>query len=100
MIDIGNQLMEHFRVDILGENFELKSDVSEDDVYEIVRYVDEKMRQAVSEGKSTSKEKAAILAALNIAEEFFKEKKESDKTGKMVKEKSERLIELINSEVS
>ncbi len=92
--------MRRFRVDILGEDFEVKSDAPEHEVLEIARYVDERMHEAVSEGRSTSREKAAVLAALNIAEEFFKQREKADRTRKEVEERSDRLLELIRREVN
>ena len=91
--------MKRFRVDILGEGFEVRSDASEQKVREIAQYVDGKMREAVSEGRSTSREKAAVLAAMNIAEEFFKEQEEIKRSRKEMEERSERLLELIKREV-
>jgi len=90
--------MKRFRVDILGEDFEVQSDAPEDMVLEIARYVDEKMRDAISSGRSTSREKAAVLAALNIAEEFFNEKREFKKSRKELEERSGRLVELIKQQ--
>ena len=91
--------MKRFQVDILGEEFEVQSDAPEDTVFEIAHYVDEKMREAVSSGRSTSREKAAVLAALNIAEEFFNEKREIKKSRKELEERSGKLLELIKRQI-
>lgn len=88
-----------YQVDILGEVLEVRSDSNEEDVLKIVKYVDEKMRLAVSEGKSTSREKAAVLAALNIAEEFFREKISELKTKEEVEERLGRLIDMIQKQI-
>jgi len=91
--------MKQFQVNILGEDFEVRTDAREDEVLEIAGYVNEKMREAISNGRSTSREKAAVLAALNIAEEFFKQRKEARKTKEEVEERSNRLLGLIRREV-
>jgi cell division protein ZapA len=91
--------MKQFRVDILGEGFDIKTDAPEEFVLEIAKFVDEKMREAVSEGRSPSREKAAILAAMNIAEDYFKEKETSVNTKKEVEERSERLLNFIHAKM-
>jgi len=92
--------MKRFRVNILGNEFEVRSDAPESKVHEIAGYVDDKMRQAISQGRSKSPEKAAVLAALNIAEEYFREVDSTEKTRKEVEDRSDRLLDLIRSELN
>jgi len=91
--------MKRYKVDILGEEFEVRSNGSAEKVRNIAQYVDEKMQQAVNVGRSTSREKAAILAALNIAEELFNEKDSTEKGKKLLEEKSDKLLELVQKEL-
>jgi cell division protein ZapA len=60
-----------YEVDIAGMAFKLLSEQREDLVHEMVDYVDLKIREAMQFSKNASLPGAAVLAALNIAEELF-----------------------------
>ncbi len=91
--------MKRYTVNILGEDFEVKSDSSDEKVRNIAQYVDEKMQQATNTGRSTSREKAAILAALNIAEDYFDHRHSTEKEKKLLEEKSDKLLELVQKQL-
>jgi cell division protein ZapA len=59
-------------VDIHGQRYPIRSELDPDYVAELARYVDEKMRAAARETPSGETLKVAVLAALNIADEFFR----------------------------
>ncbi len=62
-------------VRIMDSEYSVSGSVDEEYTKEIARYVDEKMRQIASKHPYPSSAKVAILAALNIADELFDEKK-------------------------
>ncbi len=62
------------RVSIVGEDYTLKSDVSPERTREIAAYVDQAIRQVMSSASVVESHKAAILAALSITDELFKER--------------------------
>ncbi len=62
------------RVSIVGEEYTLKSDVSPDRTREIAAYVDQAIRGVMQSASVVESHKAAILAALMITDELFKER--------------------------
>ena len=59
-------------VDIHGQRYPIKSSLDAAYVAELAAYVDEKMRLALQECPSGDTLKVAVLAALNIADEYFR----------------------------
>jgi cell division protein ZapA len=60
-----------YELNIAGLNFRLRSSHDEQTVQQLVNFVDDKMKQAMQSTKSGSFQTAALLAALNIAEELI-----------------------------
>ena len=59
-------------VEIHGQRYPIRSSLDAAYVAELAAYLDEKMRLAVKECPSGDTLKIAVLAALNIADEFFR----------------------------
>ena len=59
-------------VEIHGHRYPIRSGLAPDYVAELAAYVDEKMRLAARESPAGDTLKLAVLAALNIADEFFR----------------------------
>lgn len=59
-------------VEIHGQRYPIRSGLDPEYVAELAAYVDEKMRLASRECSAGETLKLAILAALNIADEFFR----------------------------
>ena len=62
------------RVTIVGEEYTIKSDLSSERTREVAAYVDAAIRQVMSSASVVESHKAAILAALSITDELFKER--------------------------
>ena len=60
-----------FEVNLAGVPLKLKTGQDPDVVKKLVAYVDKKVQEALPATKSGSIQNAALLAALNIAEELF-----------------------------
>ncbi|NLH49481.1 MAG: cell division protein ZapA [Myxococcales bacterium] len=60
-------------VQILGRKMMLATDSNEDYVREIAEYVNDKMQRIETEAAGSSSLNVAILTALDIADEFFKQ---------------------------
>ncbi len=60
-----------FEVQIAGVSLRLKSSHDEQTVKELVRLVDEKIREALPLTKTGSIQNASILASLNLAEDYL-----------------------------
>jgi cell division protein ZapA len=62
-------------VRIMDSDYTVTGNVDEEYTKEIARYVDQKMREIAEKLSYPSSAKVAILAALNIADELFDERK-------------------------
>ena len=62
------------RVTICGEEYTLKSDASPEHTRAVAAYVDAAIRQVMGSAAVVESHKAAILAALSITDELFRER--------------------------
>jgi len=90
------------RVEILGREYTVKSDEGEERVRKIAEYVNEKIKKISETTKTISTLNVAILAALDIANEYFEAREGHGDLSRRVEKiemKSGRLIEIINSKI-
>jgi cell division protein ZapA len=59
-------------VEIRGQQYPIRSNLDPRYVAELASYVDDRMRVAAEAAPSTDALRVAVLAALNIADEFFR----------------------------
>ncbi|MEO6162744.1 MAG: cell division protein ZapA [Candidatus Binatia bacterium] len=59
-------------VEILGQKFTISSDAEEGYMLKVAGYVDGKMHELMQASKPVAKTNVAMLAALNIADEFHR----------------------------
>jgi cell division protein ZapA len=59
-------------VEILGQKFTIASDAEEGYMIKVAGYVDGKMQELMRSPKSVAKTNVAMLAALNIADEYHR----------------------------
>ncbi len=90
------------RVEILGREYTVKSDEGEERVKKIAEYVNEKLKRISENTKTISTLNVAILAAMDIANEYFEVLEGHNSLTQKVEKievKSSRLIEMINSKI-
>jgi cell division protein ZapA len=68
--------MEQIEVHIFGQTYVIKGDASPEYMKEIAQFVDAQLKEVYSHFPNITPLKAAILAALNIADELHKTKHE------------------------
>ena len=66
------------RVTILNDEYMIRSDTSAEHTRAVAQYVDRAIRQVMSTGTVVESNKAAILAALQIAGELFEARELAD----------------------
>ena len=59
-------------VEILGQKFTISSEAEEGYMLKIAGYVDGKMQELIQNSKPAAKSNVAMLAALNIADEYHR----------------------------
>jgi cell division protein ZapA len=89
-------LKKRFDVRILGQELSVVSDSGDEHVADVVRYVNDKMDEAGKAAGSKNTLNIAILAALNIADEYLRMKVAKENIYNQLENRSERLISLIN----
>lgn len=90
---------ESIRVNIFGAEYPIRGDADPDYIEEIARYVDAKMRDVSKHLSLPSMTKVAILTALNIADELFKERAEREKTVSQLEERTAEISGLLEKEL-
>jgi len=83
------------RVQIFGQTYVIRGELGESYVKKLAAYVDEKMR-AISDATSTvDTQKAAVLAALAIADELHSAQKDRSDREELLREQAERCLTLV-----
>jgi cell division protein ZapA len=83
------------RVRILENEYLIKSDVDIEEVERIARFVDDKLREIQSNTNGLSDKNTAILAAFDIANDYFQlQKDESDRLRKL-----QERVEALNCQI-
>ncbi|MFW6123921.1 MAG: cell division protein ZapA [Acidobacteriota bacterium] len=87
-------------IEIFDQKFRIKVKGAEDEKYvsHLTSYVDKKMRKVAVKSKSNDTVKIAVLAALNIADEFFLSQKKLDKLNEAIGQ-MEREIESLEERI-
>lgn len=88
------------KVNIYGTEYPIKGDVDVEYIGQVAEYVDRKMREVDQSSAAKSSLKVAILAALNIADELFRERGEKENLVKRFESATDRLSQLLNENLS
>ncbi len=80
----------------MGQKFVVRSESSEEYINEVAQYVDQKMNEVVKSSNAVASLNVAILAAMNIADEFMKYKMQKEKQWSSAEKKIKDVIELID----
>lgn len=83
------------KLTIYGTEYPIKGDTDVDYIKEVAGYVDKKMHEVERNTSAKSSLKVAILAALNIADELFRERSEKENSIKKFEDRIDRLSKLI-----
>ena len=82
-------------VEIAGQRYPIRSALDERYVTELAAYVDQKMRAASDSAPASDTLGLAVLVALNIADEFFREREQSSSGGDL-RERAVRLERIVD----
>ena len=89
------------KVNILGQEYFIKSSAKSNYFKEVSRYVNKKMKEIIDGGvdPNTQQLKIAVLACMNITDELLSYKKESDTLLTQIGLKSSTIIEYIDDKL-
>jgi len=83
------------KVQIFGQSYTISGELDDSYVRTLAAYVDEKMQTIANNTSTIDTQKAAVLAALSIADELFSSKKERGNREELLKEQAERCLTLV-----
>jgi cell division protein ZapA len=86
-------------VNILGQDYTVKTDADKEYIQKIAKYVHEKMDEIVRNTKTVSTLNTAILAALNIADDLFKEVEKREELLAEVETRSRAIVKTIDAQL-
>ena len=86
------------KVQILGQNFTLSSDSDEAYINKIAEYVEKKVHEILDYSKAIATFNAAILAALNIADEYHHLKQTQETLVDKISQLSQRVSETLGED--
>ncbi|KPL03307.1 MAG: hypothetical protein AMJ90_03335 [candidate division Zixibacteria bacterium SM23_73_2] len=80
------------RVNIMGEEYPIKADADRSYILQVASYVDSKMQDVSNRISVHSPVKVAVLTAMNIADELFRERQDKDKKLSDIEERAQSLL--------
>ncbi len=80
-------------VEIYGQTYKIKGSGGKEYIQQLAEYVDKEMKEISDITDTIDSLKVAILAAINITDEYLKTKKELQRTERVLSEKIEKLIQ-------
>jgi cell division protein ZapA len=85
------------KVNIFGEDYAIKGDTETLYIQQVAQYVDQKMKEVSERLANKLPLRVAVLAAMNITDELFKEREDKEKKLLNVEEKAQLLAEQLES---
>ena len=89
-------MKKRFHIKLLGQELSVLSDSGDEHVAKVVKYVNDSIEEVKINSNNFNSLNIAILAALNIADEYLKSKAFEESKYSQLENRSERLIDLIN----
>ena len=83
------------KITVLGQELSVLSDSEDEQVANVVQFVNEKVEEVLRSGNGLKTLNVAILAALNISEELLKLKGVNRELCDQLESRAEKLIQLI-----
>lgn len=96
---MSGQNKERVVVEIYGQYYTMKGDSSSSHMRMIAGYVDNKMRQIAAANPRLDTNKLAVLAALNMADEYFRLRMEYEELIKLLEETAQEAEEAEEEEL-
>jgi cell division protein ZapA len=83
------------KVQIYGQTYTIVGELDEAYVQQLAAYVDARMQAIAGMTSTVDTQKAAVLAALSIADELHSSRKEKGEREELLKEQAERCLTLV-----
>jgi cell division protein ZapA len=89
--------MKSIQVEIFNQSYNVRGDLDEAYVAELAHYVDGKMRSVAAATRTVDSLRIAVLAALNIADEFHALRQRRASAEDDLRFRAERCLQLVDS---
>lgn len=86
-------------VKIYGHEYTLKGEAEPEYVEKVAEFVDRKMHEVAGSSSLVSTTKIAILAAINVADELFRERRKRQEALALLDDKTGRIASLLEQEM-
>jgi len=86
-------------IKVFGQTYTVKTDVDENHIREVAKYVNEKAEEILKKTRSVSTLNVAILTALNIADDILREREKRMTLLQEIESKSKDLAERIDIKI-
>jgi cell division protein ZapA len=83
------------KVQIFGQTYSLQGELDAKYVQKLAKFVDEKMHAIADVTKTVDTQKAAVLAALAIADELHSTQRDRSDSEELLREQAERCLTLV-----
>ena len=90
--------MADIKISILGKEYSIKSDLERSYLNQIGEHLNQKVEQVLKTTKTVATLNVLVLAAMDIANDYFKVRNLNEELTGMVEDKSGNLIDYIDSE--
>ncbi len=88
------------KISIGGEDYFVRGDVDSQTIQQIAEFVNRKIREVAEKTPHQPSNRVSILAALNIAEELFQEKKAREKQLQEYEKRANHLLEWLDHKLA
>ena len=93
----GGKPSKYVDVKIMGQKFTMMSNEPEEHLYKVADYVNKKIKEIQSKTGTVGAPNLAILAALNIADDYLHSKKDLERIKKSVKSRGKQLVQYLDA---
>lgn len=92
-------MAEQITINILGKEYSIKSDVEESYAKQIAECLNQKVEEVLKTTKTVATLNILVLAAMNIANDYFQAKKLNEELITMIETRSGNLTSYIDSQI-
>jgi cell division protein ZapA len=94
---MGDTLERITTVEIYGQTYHIRGGTAPDHIAQLASFVDEKMREVSGHTPTVDSLKVAVLAALNISDQYFSMRLKLQNLEQMMTERSEAVSDTLDS---
>ena len=83
-------------VEIMGQNYPIRSSLDLEYITHLANYVDQKIQSATEHSTGGDTVRIAVLAALNIADEYFRSRDNKASLGEALRQRADEIEQMVD----